>query len=76
MWGSGKITAWLTTYRVRREITVLWNQVEIIDKEHHWKICKLKESAHMLGHKNLMSRPSIEINTIWKPVIRSARGKQ
>ena len=33
----------------------LWDQVEVIDKEHHWKICKLKESAHMLGHKNLLS---------------------
>ena len=54
----------------------LWDQVEIIDKEYHWKIHKLKESAHMLGHKNLLSRPSIEINTIWEPVIRSAREKQ
>ena len=50
--------------------------VEIIDKEYHCKIRKLKESAHMPGHKNLLSRPSIEINTIWEPVIRSAREKQ
>ena len=50
-----------------------WDHVEIIDKEHHWKIHKLRESAHRLGHKNLLSRPSIEINTIWEPVIRSAR---
>ena len=33
----------------------LWDHVEIIDKEHHWKIRKLQESAHMLGHKNLLS---------------------
>ena len=31
---------------------------------------------HMLDHKNLLSRPSIEINTIWEPVIKSAREKQ
>ena len=54
----------------------LWDQVEIIDKEHHWKIRKLKESVHMLSHKNLLSQPNIEINTIWEPVIRSAREKQ
>ena len=53
----------------------LWDQVEIIDKEHHWKIRKLNKSAHMLGHKNLLSWPSIEINTIWEPVM-SAREKQ
>ena len=29
----------------------LCDQVEIIVKEHHWKIRKLKESAHMLGKK-------------------------
>ena len=43
----------------------LWDQVEIIDKEHNWRI-----------RKNLLNRPSLEINTIWEPVIRSAREKQ
>ena len=63
-------------WREKEDHYPLWDQVEIIDKEHHWKTCKLKESAHMLVHKNLQSRPSIEINTIWEPVIRSAREKQ
>ena len=63
-------------WREKRDHRPLWDQVEIIDKKHYWKIRKLKESAHVLGHKNLLSPPSIKINTIWEPVIRSAREKQ
>ena len=63
-------------WREKEGYCPLCDQVQIIDKEHHWKIRKLQESAHMLDHKNLLSRPSIEINTIWQPVIKSAREKQ
>ena len=38
-------------WREKGDHCPLWDQVEIIDKEHHWKIRKLKESAHMLGQK-------------------------
>lgn len=31
------------------------NEGQVIDKEHHWKIFKLKESTHTLGHKHLLS---------------------
>ena len=41
----------------------LWDQVEIIDKEHHWKIRKLKETAHMLGHKNLTGLRGIKMDS-------------
>ena len=27
----------------------LWDEVEIIDREEHWRIRRLKESAHMLA---------------------------
>ncbi len=47
----------------------LWDEVKIINSEPHWKVRKLKETAHMLGHNNLLSRPSIELNTIWEPLI-------
>lgn len=47
----------------------LWDEVKIINSEPHWKVRKLKETAHMLGHNNLLSRPSIELNTIWAPLI-------
>ena len=40
----------------------LWNKVKIIDREGHWKRRRLKEAAHMLGHLDLLSRPSIEHN--------------
>ena len=61
-------------WREKGEHRPLWNQFDI-DKEHHWKIRKLIESAHMLGQRNL-NRRSIEIHTIWEPVIRSATEKQ
>jgi len=51
----------------------LWNEVEIIDHEEHWKIRKLKESAHMLGKNNCLSNPSIEMDSIWKPFIMKDR---
>ena len=51
----------------------LWNKVEIIDRAEHWRIRCLKESAHMLGYNVLLSRPSIEVNTIWELIIKKAR---
>ena len=46
------------------------NEVELIDRAEHWRIRRLKESAHMLGYNDLLSRPSIELNTIWEPIIK------
>ena len=51
----------------------LWDKVEIIDRAEHWRIRCLKESAHMLGYNDLLSRPSIELNTIWELIIKTAR---
>ena len=51
----------------------LWDKVEIIDWAEHWRIRRLKESAHMLGYNDLLSRPSIELNIIWEPIIKKAR---
>ena len=33
----------------------------------------LKESGHMLGYSDLLSRPSIEMNTIREPIIKKVR---
>ena len=52
---------------------VLLALLEIIDRAEHWRIRRLKESAHMLGYNDLLSRPSIELNTIWEPIIKKAR---
>ena len=54
----------------------LWDKVEIIDRAEHWRIRRLKESAHILGYNDLLSRPSIELNTIWEPIIKKARFKK
>ena len=35
----------------------------IIDREEHWRIRSLKESAHMLGYSYVLSRLSKEMNT-------------
>ena len=51
----------------------LWDKVEIIDRAEHWRIRHLKESSHMLGYNDLLSRPSIELNTIWEPIIKKAK---
>lgn len=37
---------------------------------------KTSISAHMLGDKNRLSRPSIDMNNIWEPVMQCAREKQ
>ena len=51
----------------------LRDKVEIIYKAEHSQIRRLKESAHMLDYNDLLSRPSIELNTIWEPIIKKAR---
>ena len=51
----------------------LWDKVEIIYRAEHWRIRRLKEAAHILDYNNLLSRPSIELNTIWEPIIKKAR---
>ena len=51
----------------------LCDKVEIIDRAKHWRISRLKESALVLGYNDLLSRPSIELNTIWEPIIKKAQ---
>ena len=51
----------------------LWDKVEIIDRAEHWRIRCLKESVHMLGYNDQLIRPSIELNTVWVPIIKKAR---
>ena len=46
----------------------LWDEIEIIDSAEHWRIRRLKESPHMFGYNDLLSRPSIQMNTIWEPI--------
>ena len=54
----------------------LWDKVEIIDRAKHWRIRHLKESAHMLGCNDLLSRPSIELNTQWELIIKKVGFKK
>ena len=54
----------------------LWDKVEIIDRAEQWRTRRLKESADMLGYNDLLSRPSIELNTIWELIIKKARLKK
>ena len=48
----------------------LCNEVKIIDREEHWRIRHHKESAHMLDYSDLLSRPYLEMNTIWEPIMK------
>ena len=51
------------------------DEVEIIDRAEHSRIRRLKESAHMVGYNDLLSRPSVEKNTIWESMIKKVRWK-
>ena len=54
----------------------LWDKVEIIDRTEHWRTRHLKESAHMLGYNDLLNRQSMDLDTIWEPIIKKARWKK
>ena len=49
----------------------LWDKVKIIDREEHWRIRRLSDSAHMLDYSDLLGRSSIEMNTISEPKIKN-----
>ena len=54
----------------------LWDEVKITDRtdrKEYWRVRCFKELAHMLGYSDLLSRPSIEMNTIWEPIIKKIR---
>ena len=53
---------------MERKKKPLWDKIRIIYREGHWKRRHLKEVAHMLGHVDLLSRPSMEMNTVWESV--------
>ena len=54
----------------------LWDEVKIIDREEHWRMRCLKETAHMLVYSDLLSRPSREMNIIWELIIKKAKWKK
>ena len=51
----------------------LWDEVKIIDRKEIWSIRCPKEAAYMLGYSDLLSRPNIEMNTIWESIIKMVR---
>ena len=66
-----KSRLWLIIYRRKRgNYLPLWDQAKIIDSEKHLKIRRLKESTHMLGYNDMLSRPSKEKNIIWESLIK------
>ena len=52
---------------------LLWDKVKLIDRDEHWRIRRLKESAYTLGYSDLLSISSIGMNTIWKLIIKKVR---
>ena len=54
----------------------LWEKVEIVDRAEHSRIRGFKESAHILGYNDLLSRPRIELNTKWEQIIKKDRWKK
>ena len=60
-------------WKEKRNHLPLWDKAKIIDRAELWRIRRLKESTHRLGYNNLLSRLSIELNTIWEPIVKKAR---
>ena len=54
----------------------MWDEVKIIDRKEHWRIRRLKEAADLLDYSDLLNRPSIEMNTIWEPLIKNLDQKR
>ena len=48
----------------------LWDKGKIIDRDEHWNRRCFKEAVHILDHVDLLCRPSIEMNTMWEPIIK------
>ena len=63
-------------WKEKRNHLPLWDDVKITDRAECWRIRRLKESVYMLGYNDLLSRPSIELNTIWELIIKKARWKK
>ena len=64
------------TWKEKGNHLPLWDKVKIIDRAEHWRIRRLKESAHMLGYSDQLCRLSIEMNTIWETIIKKVRQKK
>lgn len=65
-----KIRHDLSCMEEKHDHKCLWNKG---NREQLWIIRWLKQSAHMLGSENSLSRPSVEINTIWDFLIKKYR---
>ena len=63
-------------WKEKRDHLLFWDEAEIIERAEHWRIRRPKESVHMLGYNDQLSRPSIEMNTIWEPIIKKVRWKK
>ena len=51
-------------WKEKRKHVTLWNY-----REEDRRVRHLKEAADMLGYTDLLSRPSIEMNMMWEPII-------
>ena len=59
-----------------KEKQPFWDNVKIIDSEEHWKKRRPKKASKMLGYVDLLSKPSIEMNTIWEPIFVKAKSNR
>ena len=65
----GKIQT--STEFVRTDHHVLWEEAKILETEKNPVYRKYKEAAYMACLQNPVSRPSVEISSIWHPLIRN-----
>jgi hypothetical protein len=60
----------LTEHHFNTGHRILWDETKIIGKEPDWRARKINEAAVIMeGGNEVFSDPSVEIDSIWKPVI-------
>lgn len=51
---------------------LLWDEAKVIGHETHWRARKIHETAEIMkGGKMVFSTPSIEIDPVWRPLIKT-----
>ena len=64
--------SWTCMENKGETILPLLDESKITEREEYWKIRCLKEAAQMLDYNDMLSKQSIEMNTIWEPIIKKA----
>ena len=52
-----------------------WSEARIVHREHHWRKRKFKEAAIINQNEDCISKPSLDIRNVWKPMLSRCKLK-